>query len=247
VRQWFKQQDFDRHLAEGRAQLERELTRLGIEATPQWEKLAERFNLKSGDDLLAAIGRGDLAVGQVARQVGEPRAERREPPDELAPSRPQPAGREQPRRSEVVVAGVGDLMTQMAACCHPVPYDKLIGYVSIGRGVIVHRRNCREILKLADAERDRLVEVSWAAQPPDAGHPVGIVLTAADRKGLLRDISSALADADTNVLGSDTRTDPTNDVAHMHFTVEVSDAAHLERIIARLQQLPDILSVARAT
>jgi GTP pyrophosphokinase len=247
VRQWFKQQDFDRHLADGRAHLDRELTRLGIEATPQWEKLAGRFNLKSGDDLLAAIGRGDLAVGQVARQVGEPRAERREPPDQLAPSRPQSGAREQVRRSEVIVAGVGDLMTHMAACCHPVPYDKLIGYVSVGRGVVVHRRNCREILKLSAAERDRLVEVTWAAQPADTGHPVGIVLTAADRKGLLRDISSALADADTNVLGSDTRTDPTNDVAHMHFTVEVTDAAHLERIIARLQQLPDILSVARAT
>ncbi|MGD2021331.1 MAG: bifunctional (p)ppGpp synthetase/guanosine-3',5'-bis(diphosphate) 3'-pyrophosphohydrolase, partial [Thiohalocapsa sp.] len=246
VRQWFKQQDFDRHLADGRAALERELTRLGIDATPHWDKLAARFNLKTGDDLLAAVGRGDLAVGQVARQVGESRAERREAADELPAPRKQAPARAGAERSEVVVEGVGDLMTHMAACCRPVPYDKLVGYVSVGRGVIVHRRNCREILKLSDAERERLVAVSWAAQPAERGYPVGIELTAADRRGLLRDISSALADTDANVLGSDTRTDPTNDVAHMRFTVQVTDAGHLERIIARLKQLPDILDVRRA-
>jgi GTP pyrophosphokinase len=246
VRQWFKQQDFDRHLAEGRVALEREVTRLGIDAAPQLERLAERFNLKSGDDLLAAIGRGDVAAGQVARQVGEPRAERREAPDELPPSRPSAAVPEAGRRGAVVVEGVDDLMTQMAACCRPVPHDKLVGYVSVGRGVIVHRRNCREILNLPEAERARLVQVSWADQPAQAGYPVAVVLSAADRKGLLRDISSALADADANVLGSDTRTDPSNDIAHMRFTVQVTDAEHLERIIARLKQLPDVLSVARA-
>ncbi len=246
VRQWLKQQDFDRHLADGRAALERELTRLGIDATPQWDRLAERFNLKTGEDLLVAVGRGDLSVGQVARQVGEPRAERREAPDELpAPRVPRPA-REQSGRSAVAVEGVGDLMTHMAACCRPVPYDELIGYLSLGRGVIVHRRNCREILKLADAERARLVAVSWASQPADTGYSVDIVLTAADRKGLLRDIASALADAEAKVLASDTRTDPTGDIAHLRFTMEVADAAHLERILARLKQLPDMLSVARA-
>jgi GTP pyrophosphokinase len=245
VRQWFKQQDFDRHLADGRVALDRELTRLGIDAAPQWDKLAERFNLKTGDDLLAALGRGDLAVGQVARQVGEPRAERRETGDEPTPRSAAPT-RESPTRSAVVVEGVGDLMTQMAACCRPVPYDKLIGYVSVGRGVIVHRRNCREILNLPAAERARLVDVSWAEQPAEAGYAVALVLAAADRKGLLRDISATLADADANVLGSDTQTDPGNDIAHMHFMVQVTDAAHLERIMARLKQLPDMLSVARA-
>ncbi len=246
VRQWFKQQDFDRHLSEGRAVLERELTRLGIEAAPQWEQLAQRFNLKTGDDLFAAVGRGDLAAGQVARQVGAPRAERREAPDALPLTRSPAPPRETAGRSEVVVAGVGDLMTHMAACCRPVPYDKLVGYVSVGRGVIVHRRNCREILKLTDAERERLVEVSWADQPTETSYPVGVELSAADRRGLLRDISSALADADANVLGSDTRTDPTSDIAHMRFTVAVTDAAHLERLIARLKQLPDVLAVRRA-
>jgi GTP pyrophosphokinase len=246
VRQWFKQQDFERHLADGRSALERELTRLGIDAAPQWEKLAERFNLKSGEDLLAAVGRGDLAVGQVARQVGEPKSERRDPGAVEAPPRATRPTHEPSARSEVIVAGVGDLMTHMAACCRPVPYDKLIGYVSIGRGVIVHRRNCREILKLSDSERERLVEVSWASGPAQSGYPVDVVLTAADRKGLLRDISAALADADANVLGSDTHTDPARDIAHMRFTMEVADAAHLERILARLKQLPDMLSVARA-
>ena len=246
VRQWLKQQDFDRHLAEGRTTLERELSRLGIESAPHWDKLAERFNLKTGDDLIAAVGRGDLAAGQVARKVGESRAERREPPDELPAPRATTPARERSARSEVVVDGVGDLMTHMAACCHPVPYDKLVGYVSVGRGVIVHRRNCREILKLSADERERLVDVSWAEQPAETGYPVGVELSAADRRGLLRDISSALADADADVLGSDTRTDASNDIAHMRFNVAVMDSAHLERIIARLKQLPDVLDVRRA-
>ncbi len=247
VRQWFKQQDFDRNLTDGKAILERELTRLGIEATPQPEKLAERFNLRTGDDLLAAIGRGDVAVGQVARQVGEPRAERREAPDALPPARPQQQRpRPRPRQSTVIVEGIGDLMTRMASCCRPVPYDKLIGYLSVGRGVVVHRRNCREILNLPEAERDRLVDVTWAEQPAEAGYPVGLVLTAADRKGLLRDISSALADTDGNVLGSETQSDPTSDIAYLRFTVEVTDADHLDRIMTRLRQLPDMLSVERA-
>lgn len=243
VRQWFKQQDFDRHLADGKAALERELTRLGIDATPHPEKLTERFNLRTGDDLLAAIGRGDVAVGQVARQVGEPRAERREAPDSLPPAR---SPQQRSKQSTVVVEGVGDLMTRMASCCRPVPYDKLIGYLSVGRGVVVHRRNCREILNLPEAERGRLVDVTWAEQPAEAGYPVGLVLTAADRKGLLRDISSALADTDGNVLGSETQSDPTSDIAYLRFTVEVTDAGHLERIMARLRQLPDMLSVERA-
>jgi GTP pyrophosphokinase len=99
---------------------------------------------------------------------------------------------------------------------------------------------------LPQTEQARLVAVDWVDQPTEASYPVGLVLSAADRRGLLRDISSALADADGNVLGSDTETDPANDVAHMRFTVEVIDATHLERIIARLKQLPDVLSVERA-
>ena len=248
VRQWFKQQDYDRHLSEGRAALEKELARLGIEAKPQLDKLAARFNLQRGDDVLAAIGRGDLATGAVARQVGEVRSERRPEPAEPSSQGDAPAPRRAPRGSghpEVTVAGVSDLLTQIAHCCQPVPYDDIVGFVSRGRGVVVHRRSCSNIQRLSDEERERLIEVDWAQQPEHAAYSVDIVVVAADRKGLLRDVSSVLADEDTNVLGTRTQTDPTNDRASMRFTVEVADMGQLEHVCGKLRQLSDVIEVHR--
>jgi GTP pyrophosphokinase len=145
-----------------------------------------------------------------------------------------------------VVEGVEDLMTQMASCCRPVPYDKLIGFITRGRGVVVHRRNCRNIINLPDEEHERLIDVSWAEQPPEAGYAVDIEVIAADRKGLLRDISSVLADEDANVLGTNTQSDPTSDVATMRFTIEVANAEQLDKLIGKLRQLPDVLQVRRS-
>ena len=247
VRQWFKLQDFDRYLAEGRTQLDKELARLGIEAKPQLDKLAPRYNLQKSDDLLAAIGRGDVAVGHVARQIGEPRGERQaEEPDTAAAEPTAPPVRVKDGRADVIVEGVSDLMTQMATCCRPVPYDKLVGFVTRGRGVVVHRRNCRNILNLRNEDRERLLDVSWAEQPPEGGYPVEIKLIAADRKGLLRDVSSVLADEDANVLGTNTHSDPTNDVATMHFTIEVGTVDQLDRVLVKLKQLPDVHDVRRS-
>jgi GTP pyrophosphokinase len=249
VRQWFKHQDYERHLAEGRNLLEKELARLGIDSKPSLEPLAARFNLQHGDDLLAALGRGDLAVGAVARQLGEPHGERRDgPPDNeqslaLTPPRRQ---RRHSERPEVIVAGVPDLMTQIASCCHPVPYDAIVGFITRGRGVAVHRSSCNNISRLRDDERERLIEVEWADQPDSAAYPVDIIITAADRKGLLRDVSSVLADEDANVIDTETHTDATNDRASMRFTVEVSDIGQLDQVCGKLRQLTDVIEVRRS-
>jgi len=245
VRQWFKLKDFDRYVAEGRTVLDKELARLGIDAKPQLDKLAPRYNLQKGDDLLAALGRGDVAAGHVARQVGEPRGERQSDEPEPAAETPAPKVRAKTGRTDVVVEGVPDLMTQMASCCRPVPYDKLVGFVTRGRGVVVHRRDCRNIRNLPAAERERLLAVSWAQQSADAGYPVDLVVVATDRKGLLRDISSVLADADANVLATNTRSNPSAEMANMRFTVEVANAAQLEQLRNKLRQLPDVLEVRR--
>jgi GTP pyrophosphokinase len=248
VRQWFKQQDYERHLAEGRSLLDKELSRLGIEAKAPLDQLAERFNLQRGDDVLAAIGRGDLSVGTAARQVGEPRPERRDGSSEPEQGAQLVQGRrkrQSPGRPEVVVAGVPDLMTQIASCCHPVPYDPIIGFITRGRGVAVHRSNCANITGLRDEEQERLIEVEWAEQPDHAAYPVDIVIAAADRKGLLRDVSSVLADEDANVIATETQTDATNDCANMRFRVEVSDVDQLEQVCAKLRQLRDVIEVRR--
>lgn len=248
VRQWFKQQDFERHLSEGRNLLDKELARLGIDAKVPLEQLAEHFNLQRGDDVLAAIGRGDLSVGSAARQVGEPRAERRDAAGETEQALPPLSARRRQRRSgrpEVVVAGVPDLMTQIASCCHPVPDDPIVGFITRGRGVAVHRANCSNITGLRDDEQERLIEVQWADHPDNAAYPVDILITAADRKGLLRDVSSVLADEEANVLATETQTDATNDRASMRFRVEVSNTHQLEQVCGKLRQLTDVIEVRR--
>jgi len=248
VRQWFKQQDHDQHEQGGRAALEKELARLGIAEKPQLDQLAPRFNFKRGEDLLAAIGRGDLSVGQVARQVGEPRTQEPQPREQEARSRaPSRApSKFRPGAGEVVVEEVNDLMTQIANCCKPVPYDAIVGFVTRGRGVTVHRRDCANVKHLPPGEMDRLVRVRWASQPADATYPVDVLVIAADRKGLLRDISSVFADDDVDVVGVNTHSDRSTDTAAMRFTVEVRDMDQLARVLGKLNQVPDVLDVRRS-
>jgi GTP pyrophosphokinase len=242
VRQWFKQQDYDLHLAQGRAILERELTRLGIAERPDLNKLASRFNFKKGDDVLAAVGRGELPPGQIINQAA------------LRPERP-PAPEPQthstvsipPRQShgEVTVEGVDDLMTHMARCCKPVPHDRIVGFITHGRGITVHRSNCANIRRLPDAQRARLVDVRWSAQPADSTYPVDILVRASDRKGLLRDVSSAITNEDVDVIGVNTHSDRSTDTATMRFTVEIADIERLGRVLSKVAQIPDVIEVKR--
>ncbi|NCA68989.1 MAG: GTP diphosphokinase [Sphingobacteriia bacterium] len=243
VRQWFRQQDHDQHLLGGRTALERELARLGISDKPNLEELAERFNFKRGEDMLAAIGRGDLAVGQVARQVGARKTE--EPKEPEIKTRP-PRTHRKERTTEVIVEGVDDLMTHMAQCCKPVPHDPIVGFVTRGRGVSIHRKQCSNLAHLPAAEASRLIDVRWADEGRHPGYTVDVTVIASDRKGLLRDISSVLSDDDVNVLGVNTHSERSTDTAAMRFTLEVRNRAHLSKILTKLEQIPDILDVRRA-
>ncbi|MEA3278697.1 MAG: bifunctional (p)ppGpp synthetase/guanosine-3',5'-bis(diphosphate) 3'-pyrophosphohydrolase [Pseudomonadota bacterium] len=244
VRQWFKQQDFDRYLAEGRSILEKELARLGIEEKPQLEQIGRRYNFHKGEDVLAAIGRGELAPGQIARQVGEPKTEKRDQPEPKTKT-PSTQKRKPAGRAEVVVEGVDDLMSHMAHCCKPVPYDPIVGYVTRGRGVTVHRRDCTTVRKMPPEEQTRLIDVHWAQQREDATYPVDVLVMAADRKGLLRDVSSVFSDEDVDVVGVNTSSDRNIDRATMRFTVEVKDMGQLEHVLIKLVQIPDVIDVRR--
>ncbi|EXJ13903.1 RelA/SpoT family protein [Imhoffiella purpurea] len=243
VRQWFKQQNFEHDLHEGRVALERELGRLGIVEKPQPEVLAPRFNFKRGDDLLAAIGRGDLAVGQVARQVGEPKAEE---PKETEPKLKTPPKHKKASSGDVMVQGIDDLMTQMAQCCKPVPYDEIVGFVTRGRGVTIHRRNCNNLRHLSPEDAERLIEARWADQPAKSAYPVDLLVIASDRKGLLRDVSSTFSDEDIDVIGVNTHSEKSTDTASMRFTVEIRNVDQMDRLIAKLQQIPEVLEVRRS-
>lgn len=245
VRQWFKHQDLDRYVVEGRSLLEKEMDRLGIDKKPPLEQIGRRYNFHRGDDLLAAIGRGEIPAGQVARLSGEPKTEEHKEPEAKPKKPPARDKRKAHRRAEVIVEGVEDLMTHMAQCCKPVPYDRVVGFVTRGRGVSVHRRDCANVRTMPEQEKARLMDVRWADQPVDAAYPVDLLVLAADRKGLLRDISSVFSDAEIDVLGVNTASDRTNDRATMRFTVEVKDISQLEHMLVKLGQIPDVLDVRR--
>ncbi|PLY15614.1 MAG: GTP diphosphokinase [Sedimenticola sp.] len=246
VRHWFKQQDYDQHLHIGRLNLDRELTRLGVKK-PNLDEVAERFNFKKGEDLLAAIGRGDVSPIQIAG-MGE-RHDTHQDQDEMPPlAVPQRKRQQRARKKgkgEVIVEGVDELMTHMARCCKPVPYDPVVGFITRGRGVTVHRRDCKMIRKLGEQDQPRLVRVTWAEQAENVAYPVDIRVIASDRKGLLRDISSILTNDEVDVLGVKTQSNRKTDRATMRFTVEIVDMRQLSRIIDKVSQLPDVIDVHR--
>ena len=146
----------------------------------------------------------------------------------------------------MVVAGVGDLLTHIARCCKPVPPDAILGFITRGNGVTVHRTSCPNMARLAPDDQERLVSVQWSsATKGDIAYPVDIEVQASDRKGLLRDISSTLANEDINVIASQTHSNHTSDVATMLFTIEIPNGDKLNRVIARLMQVPAVLQVRR--
>ncbi len=196
--------------------------------------------------MLAGIGSGELSPTQVAHQIGEPHNEEhkeRDSDDKIKIAKPQ--AQPSARRGEIIVEGVDDLMTHLAHCCKPVPNDPIIGFITRGRGVTIHREDCPNVLNLTDGEGQRLISVSWADQPIDTSYQVDVQILASDRKGLLRDISSILSDDDVDVLGVNTHSDRTNDTASMRFTVEIKNIKQLDRVLGKLGQMPDVFDVKR--
>ncbi|MGM0412771.1 MAG: GTP diphosphokinase [Pseudomonadota bacterium] len=244
IRHWFKHQDRERHVADGRGVVDRELRRLGVPDL-RLESLAGELGQASVEELLAAVGRGDLTSLQVARAV-----HRLHPMTPAEPTEPvRPRRRTPPRQAgsadDIEVEGVGNLVTRMAGCCNPAPGDDIVGYVTQGRGVTIHRSDCPSVLNLDEAKRHRLMEVAWAGERAQAGYPVAVVLRAYDRPALLRDVSTVLADERVNVDSVQTRSDAADGTARMDLGLAVHDTDQLSRVLNRLSQLRGVLEVQR--
>ncbi|HDP89051.1 MAG TPA: GTP diphosphokinase [Thioalkalivibrio sp.] len=241
VRQWFKQRDQDKNLADGRHLLEREAQRLGIAPKGiDLDQLAQDLRLQRGEELLIALGRGDVTPGQLlgALKMPEPEA------DEIVISRPDKrVRRKRGEAGEVRVRGVGNLLTHMAPCCKPVPGDAIVGYITRGKGVSIHRRDCPNILGLPAEKRPRLVEVEWGEEAE--ARPVDVHVQAFDRQGLLRDITSVLANEKVNVLAANTRTDRSDQSVHMDLTIEITGTTQLGLVMDKIAQLPNVMDVYR--
>ncbi|MDH1104889.1 GTP diphosphokinase [Pseudomonas otitidis] len=241
---WFKLQARDQNVAAGKAMLERELARLALPPV-DYEKLAEKCNLRTAEDMHAALGAGDLRLAHVvsnAQQLVEPERGTSEQL-ELIPRRS--TGQYKPgKRGDVQIQGVGNLLTQMAGCCQPLPGDPIVGYITLGRGVSIHRQDCASALQLASREPERMIQVSWGPVPVQT-YPVDIVIKAYDRSGLLRDVSQVLLNERINVLAVNTRSNKEDNTASMLLTIEIPGLDALGRLLAKIAQLPNIIEARR--
>lgn len=239
VRHWFAQLDRDQHLADGRSMLEREAHRLGV-PVPDLDTLVRRFHVQTQEELLLAIGRGDVRTGQLVTALQGP----------VVPVAPLPSGTGRKpsswgtgHRDAIRVQGVGNLLTQFAQCCKPAPGDPVVGYITKGEGVMIHRSDCQNILNLPDSQRKRLIEADWGEKPHS--YPVDIHIEAFDRQGLLRDITSTLSNEKINVLAANTRTNRDDQSVIMDLEVEIVDITQLSRTLDKLSQLPHVISAQR--
>ncbi|MBT8092836.1 MAG: bifunctional (p)ppGpp synthetase/guanosine-3',5'-bis(diphosphate) 3'-pyrophosphohydrolase, partial [Gammaproteobacteria bacterium] len=239
VRNWFRQQDRDQHLRHGREILDRELARLGVKETTT-DSIAKQMKLKDADALYVALGAGDLTSASIATALHNLRGD--ELPDRFHSRRT--TRQQESKPDSETISGVGDLLCNFGRCCRPVPPEAIGGYITQGRGVTIHRRDCGNFLRLEQQHPERVLEINWGQR--DAGsYPADLTLHAFDRSGLIRDITSVLADVHANVIAMQSRTDKKSMQTVMDISIEISDLAALEAAIGRLQRLPNVVSVRR--
>ena len=243
IQAWFKHQARGQNLDEGRALFDREMRRLDVEGL-DLPKLAKAVNYLNADDMYAAIGAGDLRIGQVLHQAQQLFGETddQEQLNRLL-AKPQRQS-SKATKSDITVLGVGNLKTSMANCCRPVPGEPIIGFITQGRGVTVHRQDCSNILQLRLDEPQRIIEVEWGERA-QTRYPVTIEIQAWDRSGLLRDVTGLLGNEKVNVLAVNTLTDTDEGIARLRITLEVDGLESLGRLFSRIQQLPNVTEVRR--
>ncbi len=234
VRQWFRQQDLDTHIQDGRATVEREIHRLGL-TNVNLDKLAARLKFARPEELFAAAGRGDLGPSALDRALHE----------EFQPPAPKPlvgARKAKAAPTGILVEGEANMLTTLAGCCKPAPPDPIVGYTTLGRGVTIHRADCAVITRLPEARRPRLLNADWGAAKGEV-FAVDVELFAHDRPGLLKDITEILAQEKLNVVRVNTQSTDTE--AHMEFTLEVRDIAQLSRFLTRVTHVRGVFQARR--
>jgi GTP pyrophosphokinase len=237
IRQWFNAQAMEKTIAAGRAVVEKELRREGATRASRQhfslDSLAAKLGFAKPDELFAAVARDEVNLRQL--QVALKGVEPASPPLKKL-RKPQAA------KPAMLVVGMGGLATQLARCCKPVPPDPIRGFVTRGKGVSIHREDCEGLKRLAERHPERVMDTEWGKG--EAAYAVDMMVTATDRRGLLRDIGDALAREKINVTA--VRTQTRDELAFMRFTFDVSDAAHLKRAMALVRALKGVIRAARA-
>ena len=240
VRGWFRKQDEVQNREQGRQMLERELDRLGVRAPPLPEILSD-LGLDNADALYQGLGEGDITLAQVAGAVHRRLHEHQEVQRGPRLSKPTAHG----GSTGMVIDGVGDLLSTIARCCRPVPPEAILGYITIGRGVSVHRASCGNLLRLQEVNPERVIPVDWGRASEERTFAVAISIDAYDRRGLVRDISGVLADEHISIEAMNTVTDAAEGTAAVDVTVKVHGLEELSRLLARFSALPNVIRTRR--
>jgi len=241
IKIWFRQQDYEQNIMDGKAAIDRELKRMHI-SNADTKKSIIHFKVTSEQEWHAKVGRGDITSRQLTSGLTQIYSDESV---KTLPHKPKPKKRGTNDVSQsITVCGVGNLLTNIANCCKPVPGDEIIGFITLGKGVSVHRQDCINILNLEHDKQKRLISVEWA----DHDHQtfeISLAIQAIDRTGLLKDITNIFSDLKVNVLGIQTLSNKDTLMADMQIMIEIQDLEQLQKVSDKLMQLPNVLKVYR--
>ncbi|MDR3410259.1 MAG: bifunctional (p)ppGpp synthetase/guanosine-3',5'-bis(diphosphate) 3'-pyrophosphohydrolase [Formivibrio sp.] len=241
IRHWIKQQHQDVAMDAGRSLFEKEAVRAGLNNS-KLDTIAARLDLKTIEEVYLALGQGELSLRELSQTLNavlEPPA----PPMPINPDDLIRAARADQQGKGVLIEGVDQLMTILARCCKPVPPDHVIGFVTKGRGISIHRTDCPTLKRLAAASPERLIRADWGKHQTGQVFAVDIQVEAHDRQSLLRDLSETLSRDKINVTAVNTLSKDNR--AMMHFTIEIRDTEQLQRIFVRLAEVQGVIRVSR--
>ena len=230
IRQWFKKQERTENIERGREILEKEMRHLGIKLSER-EGLAKLFNYDNLDDFLVAIGYGGITTRQIVLKLTAQQEQPREVTEVVLPKRPV---------SAITVLGVGDMLTRLAQCCHPVPGDEIMGYITRSRGVTIHRQDCHNVIN--EDEKERLIPVEWAQT--DLLYPVSVKVEAWDRVGLARDITDIVAGERVNISAMNVANHDDHSTS-ISLTLETGGLAQLSRLFGKIEGVRGVINVSR--
>jgi GTP pyrophosphokinase len=242
IRAWFRKQNREKHISSGREVLERELKRLGLLDAMSFDAVGLLFNYEKLDDFLAAVGAGDINSSQIANHILE--AERKHQQqaqiaDMMLKPRLTPAPL--PSSGSINIMGTGGLLVNLARCCNPMPGEKIVGYITRGRGVTVHRQDCTNMN--SHVEPERLIDVTWDHVPDEQRYTVPVEIIAYDREGLMRDVSTVIADEQVNMTSVNVAT--RQNIATLQLTIEITSVEQLTKILTRLECISSVVEAHR--
>lgn len=249
VQHFFKLEDRDKHLAQGKDLLDTELAKLSdLTVTQnQFKTAAVHFNVKTIEDLYAAIGSGNARLQQVVNYFKQ-LDDKFTPTPELDPQslvrEPQLGKNTSGDDNGITVSGVGNLLTHMAKCCSPVPGDDISGFITQGRGISVHRQDCEQLANSLYQQPERFVEVQWGGDDKQS-YQASALIFASDRQGLFRDISTIIANEKVSIIGIESHSDTAKNSMSMKITMEVTSTELLTRVLEKIRQLDDVIEVKR--